>query len=225
VEGVLVKMPSTDDLGDLVVTLSEKISARLKEAGPSLTASAFTIADPLPSLVAQLADRRKPVIAVVIPENHIAQRRPATLDPAVETEIKKMLQAAGFTIKDVKGNALADWAASFDVNRGGPWPQGLEGVEMVIVGEGFSEFLTRIGNLVSAAARAEVNLIDRSSGRILLADRTDTRAVDLAENIAGKKALQAAGRRLGLEILRHFARTLPEAQGPAPANEKAKTGE
>ena len=76
---------------------------------------------------------------------------------------------------------------------------------MIVVGEAFSEFGGRIGNLVTGVARAEINLIRRSDGRILLADRTTTRAVDLAETIAGKAALEKAGHRLGVAVLDHFA--------------------
>jgi len=212
VEGALVKSPLGADLGEMVFELAEKVATRLRESGNGLTAGAIDTADPVPGLVKQLASRKKPVVAVVIPENHIAERSSAQMDPAAETEIKKLLQDAGFEIKDVKGNTLADWAKSFDPAKTSPWPRGLNDVDVVVIGEGFSEFLTRIGNLVSCAARVEMNMIDRSTGKILLVDRTDTRAVDLAENIAGKKALQAAGRKVGIQILRHFVQALPEAK-------------
>ncbi len=61
-------------------------------------------------------------------------------------------------------------------------------------------------------ARAEINVIDRKTGRIVLAGRRTDRAVDLAEAIAGKTALQKAGRKLSIEVLRHFAKTLPDAK-------------
>jgi hypothetical protein len=49
----------------------------------------------------------------------------------------------------------------------------------------------------------------------VLADRSTTRPADLSENIAGKKALQDAGRTLGIRILQHFAETLP-VEKPSP---------
>ena len=44
---------------------------------------------------------------------------------------------------------------------------------------------------------------------MILSDRQTARAVDLAENIAGKTALQKAAHLLGIRILNHFADTLP----------------
>ncbi len=36
-------------------------------------------------------------------------------------------------------------------------------------------------------------MIDRTSGKVVMTDRATTRAADLSENIAGKKALQCGG--------------------------------
>ena len=62
-----------------------------------------------------------------------------------------------------------------------------------------------MGRLRFASARAEVNVIRRRDGRIVLADRATTRGVDLAEQVAGKTALQKAGRRLAASLLRALA--------------------
>ena len=78
-----------------------------------------------------------------------------------------------------------------------------------MAGKAFSEFAARIGNSVSCSAWAEINLVARDSGPIVLSDRTTTRALDLSEDIAGKKALQRAGRLLGIRILEQFAERLP----------------
>ncbi len=51
-----------------------------------------------------------------------------------------------------------------------------------------SEFAAPIGNRISCAARAEINVITHSSGKIVMADRATDRAVDLSKNIAGKNA-------------------------------------
>ena len=131
-------------------------------------------------------------------------------DPAVETEVKLLLRACGFEIKDVPQNELVGFVAAAKKD-GLIWPRGLAGVDFVIVGEAYSELAARIGNLISCAARAEINVISRSTGKIVLADRSTDRAVDLAENIAGKKALQKSGRVLGLRVLEYFHKNLPTA--------------
>jgi hypothetical protein len=132
------------------------------------------------------------------------------IDPAVETEIKKVLGECGFTVQDVAENELASFADGWTANDVNSWPRGLAKVEVLIAGEAFSEFAARIGNIVSCSARTEINLIDRKSGKVALADRVTTRAADLSENIAGKKALQSGGRAMAIRLLQHFADTLPE---------------
>lgn len=116
------------------------------------------------------AGRTLPSVSVVIPEKDI--RRPIP-DPAVETEIKLGLKQLGFTV--VSADAPSDYKIS---------------------GEAFSETAGRRGNLISARARAEVEV--KASGRpaILLADRQAEVAVDLSESVAGKAALGECGRRL-----------------------------
>lgn len=208
VEGVLVKGEIDDDLGDLVMELGEKVAAKLKTAGPALIASPESNFDPLPALKQQLQKRQLPVVAVLIREtHHMAPRALAArnvLDPAVETEVKRVLATCGVPLRDVPGNALADYVDAWEADGQRAWPRGLTGVDRVITGEAFSEFSSRIGNLVSCAARAEVNVISRETGQIVYADRATVRAVDLSENIAGKTALQKAGLKIAVAILEHL---------------------
>ncbi len=53
-------------------------------------------------------------------------------------------------------------------------------------------------------------MVSRKDGKVVLTDRATTRAADLSENIAGKKALQCGGRAMAIRLLQHFADTLPE---------------
>jgi hypothetical protein len=112
----------------------------------------------------------------------------------VETEVKNVLIAAGFTV--VEGSER-------DLDKAG--------VDVAVTGEAFSEFNARIGNLVSCSARVEIKAADRRDNRVIFSNRATTRAVDLAENTAGKTALQKGGRELGIRLLQHFADTLPPA--------------
>ena len=61
-----------------------------------------------------------------------------------------------------------------------------------VTGEAFSEFAGRHGDLVSVKARVEVKAVDRKTGKVLAVDRQTAVAVDLAEQVAGKTALQEA---------------------------------
>ena len=196
VDGIIVKGAREADTADLIMQLSQKISDRLRTAGPKLVAADEALTDPLPALKAKLAGRKLPKVAISIAERHVAAPRAAAagIDPAVDTEIKNLLIAAGFTVVD-----------------GGERELDKAGVEVVITGEAISEFSARIGNLVSCSARGEMKAVSRADGRLLFADRSTTRAVDLAENTAGKTALQKGGREMGLRLLQHFADTLPAA--------------
>lgn len=220
VEGVLVKDENGADVGNLVVSLATEIADRLRKAGPRLVASDDGI-DPLPKLRKELAGRPKPKVVVIITEEHM---RAALLlqfvDPAVETEVKLMLRECGFEIMDVPQNDLADWARAIRKEDVQSWPRGLQDADLIITGEAFSEFAARIGNLVSCSARAEINMISRKDGKIVLAQRETTRAVDLSENIAGKKALEKAGRVMGVRLLEHFNKTLPARNETTTAPEK-----
>jgi len=202
VEGVMAKGPLDADIGALVLELAEKVSAGLRDRGASLVASDEAI-DPLPELKKRLAAVTRPKVAVLIPEEHIVPRPAQPPDPAVETEIKRLLLECGFEVRDVGTNQLAD--ATRVLEDGGAWPRSLDGVDVVIIGEAFSEPGGRIGNLQCCVARAEINVIRRDSGKIERADRTRERGVDLAQQVAGKQALQAAGRTLGIRLLEHFA--------------------
>jgi hypothetical protein len=216
VDGVLVKQEGDADVGQLVMELAAKVAQRLREVGPKLVAEDEAVRDPLPALRVKLAGAKKPVVAVIIPERHMGAGPLRIPDPAVETEIKLLLRECGFTIKDVPQNELAGFARSLGKDSPEGWPRSLAGVDCVIVGEGVSEFAARIGNLVSCAARAEINVIDRTGGTVALADRTTERAVDLSENIAAKKALEKAGHVLGLRVLEHFQHSLVREPGKAP---------
>jgi TolB-like protein len=205
VEGVLVKGEKGADFLKLADQLGDKLAVRLREAGPKLVAGDEDEDDPLPALKEKLAKLRKPVLFVRVAEQHLAPRQAAAAappvggDPAAETELRKWLRAGGFTIID-----------------GGEREQIEGGVEVVVSGDAFSEFAARIGNLVSCSARVELKLSDRKTGAVLFVDRETTRAADLSENIAGKSALEQAGRALAVRLLQHFADTLKPAEAPKP---------
>ena len=215
VESVTAKGAADADLGELTVALSKDLSKRLRDNGPKLIASAEPAADPLTALKQELAKRRRPVVAIIVREEHRgAPAATRTPDPAVETEIKRLLIECGFTVKDVPQNDLTGFARDWKADNVNSWPRWLAGVDLLIAGEGFSEFAARIGNLFSASARAELNAVDRHTGRIVHAARITTRGADLSENIAAKNALEKAGHLLAIELLQQFAMTLPTRETP-----------
>jgi hypothetical protein len=124
-------------------------------------------------------ETKRPSVYIHIPERHVGQ---ATIDPAAETELALFCTELGFKVIDPDAGEKSD-------------------ADVLIVGEGFSEFATRHGNLVSVKSRLEVKGVERTTGRVLAIDRQTTVAVDLTEQIAGKSALQDAAARIGLRLL------------------------
>ncbi|MGD0770272.1 MAG: CsgG/HfaB family protein [Tepidisphaeraceae bacterium] len=202
VQGVLVRGDKDADLAPLVLSLSDKVAAKLRETGPQLVAAEDAVNDPLPALKDRLSKLKLPKVTVQVSERHVAAVLAARIDPAVDTELEQMLTQCGFTVID-----------------GDEIQQAEAGVTVIIGGEAFSEYAARIGNLVSCVGRLEIKVTDRKTGEALFSDRQTARAVDLAENTAGKTALQKAARALGIRILTHFADTLPPKE---QANERKK---
>ena len=73
--------------------------------------------------------------------------------------------------------------------------------DIEIIGEAFSERGLRKGNLIGCRARVEVKVRRVSDGVILRADRQVGVAVDLAEHVAAKSALQSAARELAMRVI------------------------
>jgi hypothetical protein len=198
VKGTIRTVEPSKPLAEAIGLLAEDITALIRKDAAGLLPPDTKLADPIAEIRAALGDRPLPVVAVIIPEEHQMHRAPApVVDPAVETEIKRALIACGFKVVDTGMNALADWARSMLAGKKGPWPAALQDADV---------------DLVTCTGRAEVNLVDRHTGEILLADRQTERAVDLAEQTAGKTALQKAGHKLALAVCRRLAAP-PEPAG------------
>jgi hypothetical protein len=131
----------------------------------------------LASIRKALGDRPRSVVRVSIPERHFGG---PTFDPAAETELGKLLTESGFTLV----SAQAEAKPRFE-----------------LLGEAFSEFGLRRGNLVTCKARVEIKVRDTTTGDWVMVDRQVTVAVDLSEQIAAKRALQEAATQLAERVL------------------------
>lgn len=117
-------------------------------------------------VAALLKDKPAKKIYVNIPEKIIQATVP---DPAAQTEMKRTLEAAGWSVVDSADKA-----------------------DLVIRGEAFAETAIRRGNLWFTRARLEFTVTD-ASGKILKTDRVVCGNVDLAQAVGAKGALQKAG--------------------------------
>lgn len=177
--GESVKGDARDDLDVLVEQLAERVSATVAKRAGELVAKPVKQEDRIAALKAKLGDAKRPVVLVSISERHVGQ---ATIDPAAETEVMLFCRETGFEVVDRESGRKKD-------------------ADVIIEGEGFSEFAMRRGNLVSVKARVEVRAIDPRTDKIIATDRQTAVVVDLTELLAGKAALQKAAAEIAERLL------------------------
>jgi Curli production assembly/transport component CsgG len=166
VYGEVVKGNAEASISDLSEQLAKKIAADVTEKGDTLVAKVESREDRVAKIKKELGDKKLPAVLVKITEQHFGQ---FVIDPAAQTEMSLILQQCGFTVVD-------------DASTNKP--------DVEITGEAFSEFGMSKGNLKSCRARIEIKARDVASGNIIIVDRQTSVAVDLAEHIAAKTALQ-----------------------------------
>jgi TolB-like protein len=160
-----------DSLADkLALQVNDTISKDAKKLMPEIRERKDLIAD----LKKAIGDGKKPKVYVKIDERHVGF---VTYDPAAETEMQVLCKELGFEVTSSESDA-----------------------DLLIKGEGFSEFAGRHGRLVSIKSRLEVKVLDKS-GNIVAVDKQTVAEVDLAEQIAGKKSLQDASAKIAERIL------------------------
>lgn len=159
-------------LDKAVDELAGKVQVLTEKQSANLVARVESPEERLARLKKFVEGKTLPSVTVNISEQHLGR---AIVDPAAETEFRLVLQQLGFTVLDT-----ANTAQQPDVR---------------ITGEAFSEFGARRGNLVSSVARVEIKAV-KADGTLLATDRQRGVAVDLAENVAAKEALQNAALKL-----------------------------
>jgi TolB-like protein len=181
--GESVKGKTDDQIGPLVEALAKKVADTIKAKSTELIAADVKPEDRVKKITDALGDKARPKVVINVTERHVGQ---ATIDPAAETELAMLCEQTGFKVLDsttVAGDA-----------------------DVLIQGEGFSEFALRRGNLISVKARLEVKAVDRATGNVIATDRQTAVVVDLSEQIAGKAALQEAAAIIAERMLPKLAK-------------------
>lgn len=160
----------------------------------------------------------KPAVMVILPESHRPRPRPQDVrpsglaavfvfvpDPAGETELARILLANGFTCVDrTVSREARKTRQAWEKLRGNvkaAQELGLEqDADVMVLGEAFSEFAGEAGGFVACRARVEVKAVDVKTGAILYTDGAEAGASDIAENVAGKKALRKAAQVVALDL-------------------------
>ncbi|MBC2602979.1 CsgG/HfaB family protein [Puniceicoccus vermicola] len=167
---VIAEKVSFEKIGALepaIGELGEKLNNSVGENADVLVADVESYEEMLERFRGLVPSGDLPSVSVDVVEEHI---RMQVIDPAVETEMKKVLIALGFEV--INQDASTSPA------------------DIAITGEAFSEMAGRRGGLVSCRSRIEVEVVSVEEGKLLLADRQVSVAVDVAEAIAGKLALE-----------------------------------
>ena len=172
----------TTALDKLSEELAADITKKLAKKADQMVAKPVTREDRLAKLKEHVAEKVKdktklPTVSIDVSESHVGRQ---TIDPAAATEIAWYLTSLGFTVLEKDRKASAD---------------------VVISGEGISEFAARHGDLLSVKARLEIKATDNAKSELIVADRQTGVAVDLVENIAGKSALQDSAAQIVVRLV------------------------
>jgi TolB-like protein len=158
------------------------------------------------SLAEQLKGRSLPPIVIAVPETDYGA---PSVDPTAETELILRFTGCGFKVTDpgTLEQGIQSWAkdyyrgtASAPISRLLP-----EEVNIILVGQAFSEPGGRFGDIYSAKARVEVRALDRKTGTVLAIARRTASALDLSPRLAGKKALENAAVGIAYELIPKIA--------------------
>jgi Curli production assembly/transport component CsgG len=166
VYGEVVNGKPDAPITDLAAELAKKIAADVTQKSDTLIAKVESPEDRIAAIKKEIKGKTLPSVSVKISEQHFGQ---FVIDPAAQTELSLILKQCGFKVVDELSTNKAD---------------------IEITGEAFSEFGLRKGNLQSCRARIEIKARDTASGNIIAVDRQTSVAVDIAEHVAAKTALQ-----------------------------------
>jgi hypothetical protein len=179
--GETVKASDSGSLEPAMTELSEKIAKLLVAHRAVFDPVMPKREDRIARLREALHGKKLPSVSISIPEESLP--RPV-VDPAVETEFGKIVLELGGTVIDAKSGQTPD---------------------IRISGEAFSQLGTRRGQLIAARARIEIKATRVADGTVMAIDRETGVAVDIADAVAGKTALQETALTLAERVLPQLA--------------------
>lgn len=199
-----------DKIKEWSMALGDTIGNVIQKGASTLVASVRLKDAEINELRKSLGEASLPKVFVCISEEVIGVEVP---DPAAQTELQRILSKLGFeVVKDTSGE-LKKWAEAYAAEGGKTAPPKGMSVDVFLIGEGFSQFAARTGDLVSARARVELEALDPRTGAVLASERETASAVDLAEQIAAKTALQETAARLTYRALPQIVEKWRAAHG------------
>lgn len=192
----LAYAPFTEDdavaTGKSLAQQVEKLVGQFEQEQAKHVEVAATNAKALPE------EWKRPTVMVIIPEMHV--RSPDLIDPAAETEIVKRLLAEKFKVVDSEYVVMMKKgqkdAQRFRTLKTCTQYAESKKVDILLYGEAISERGASVGEFVGCRGRVELKAVNVRTDEILVSDSAEGGATDLAETVAGKKAIQQAANRL-----------------------------
>jgi curli biogenesis system outer membrane secretion channel CsgG len=176
---------------DLLVKEKEEILSNF-DLGPAAKPKVWTREN-----CSLLSSGNAPKIMVILPEKHINRY---LTEASCETELLRKFLEAGFKAVDPAMYATLRNGARFSEAVKNPTAAislGKEfGADIVIFGEGVSQYVSREGNTVTCRAQVDAKAVRTDNAEIVATNSAQAGGQDIAESTSAKTALKNAGGQL-----------------------------
>ena len=194
----VVKGTAKTKTSDMVIELAKKIGDTIKREKNNLLVLPETKSDAIAEINEKIKGKDLPSISIAVRERHIGE---VTIDPASEIELKYYFSKSGFKLLDSANKELREWVRLYVDDAQTPLLSQLKNIDVIIIGEAFSEFAIRNNNLVVCKARIELQAINTKTTEVIMVDRITETAIDLSTQIAGKTAIQAGTAKIAQRMI------------------------
>ena len=192
------------------MALGDRIGEVISKGADALVAKVNLSDTQMAELKNKIGSGHLPRVFVAVSEEVVGAQVP---DPAAQTEIQHILGKLGFEVVKDSNGSLKEWAKAYAADGGRTAPPKGQSIDLVLVGEALSQFGNRTGDLTSARARVELETLDVSSGKLLSSERETSSAVDLADQVAAKSALQNTAAKLAYRAVPQIVDQWRKAHG------------
>lgn len=151
----------------LVANLSKKVAQVVSDQYANLLGTGpASPDDALNKIIEKIKGKPQPAVQVKINESMLG-----FASPIAQTELQRVLQAAGFTVVDDQSHQKPD---------------------IIITGDALTSDGVQVGNLVSGKATLQIKAQDSASGKILMLDLQQGSGSDVSQQAAMEQALKNA---------------------------------
>lgn len=173
----------------LIEEVADKIASTIGDNRSELLPPAVLAEDKLELIRQAVQGRTPPRVSIRIYEEFGGR---AAADSVAETEMISILTGCGFEVIQPEEELSPGRVKTYLENSTAGIPGLKDRVEILLIGEAFSETTDHTHPLFSSKGRVEIRAIEVSSGRILAVARKTASGVDLLERTSAVNALEKA---------------------------------